>query len=813
MKLVSLELKNFRQYLDSRIAFSDGVTGIIGPNGSGKTTILEAVAWALYGSPAVRGTNDTIRARASEGGAKVSVRLVFELSGSLYTVTRTLDASGRNSTAVLEVDGRPLRSGVNEVSDAVQRLLRMDYRAFFTSFFTAQKELDFMSQMDPRARAAMISRMLGYDRLLQARDKANTEKLALQKEIEGLKQGLVEEDELKKRLEEGKRAVEQAKAGLETAQADSESARADLEKLKPVKELSDQKATRHGELIHTLELVSADLARSEERLEKLEAERLELERKQAELDSLADKLKEYEEARDEYRKLAELQKHEGARQKLLGQISALENELEGLNRRLEGLSAARRRVERAGIALREGEDQLRKADERIRSERERLVAFEQGLIAQAEQLRLLKSDVEEKKARIEQAGEDGACPTCERPLKGELPKVLKGFEAHADEIASQLLQIESRKKELEAEAASLKALECERAQLSQAVDSLRLEKAAADAALGEIEKLSPGIAERTAMLRQAQEQLAAIPRGFDQERFRLLREKGEELRESREKAVGLKAALERRPAVDSEITEIKQSIESKREAAEQAKQSLRELAFSPEDHEKLTKEFEAVRNRAGEAALAVERRKGELAAAQAVLDAAKRDEAQNKSRRATVEAKQSERLHVDALAKAFDALRNQLNERIRPELESAAGELLSTITDGRYNVLEINGDYVPVIRDDGEPKPVISGGEEDVLNLALRLAISQMIADRANQSFSLLILDEVFGSLDESRRDNVVALLQNLKNRFEQIMLITHIEAIHEAVDNCLWVRFDERTKTSRLTEQFDDPELLAAGA
>jgi exonuclease SbcC len=77
-----------------------------------------------------------------------------------------------------------------------------------------------------------------------------------------------------------------------------------------------------------------------------------------------------------------------------------------------------------------------------------------------------------------------------------------------------------------------------------------------------------------------------------------------------------------------------------------------------------------------------------------------------------------------------------------------------------------------------------------------------MIADRAGQSFSLLVLDEVFGSLDDVRRDNVVNLLQNLKNRFEQIILITHVESIHDAVDSCLWVAFDERTKTSSLVEK-----------
>jgi len=89
---------------------------------------------------------------------------------------------------------------------------------------------------------------------------------------------------------------------------------------------------------------------------------------------------------------------------------------------------------------------------------------------------------------------------------------------------------------------------------------------------------------------------------------------------------------------------------------------------------------------------------------------------------------------------------------------------------------------------------VISGGEEDVANLSLRLAISQMVAERAGQPLSLLVLDEVFGSLDEDRRANVVALLRRLADRFPQVVLITHIESVRESVDRVMRVRVDPRS-------------------
>jgi exonuclease SbcC len=79
-------------------------------------------------------------------------------------------------------------------------------------------------------------------------------------------------------------------------------------------------------------------------------------------------------------------------------------------------------------------------------------------------------------------------------------------------------------------------------------------------------------------------------------------------------------------------------------------------------------------------------------------------------------------------------------------------------------------------------------------NLVLRLAISQMIAERSGQAFSLLVLDEIFGSLDDTRRHHVVELLRGLQDRFEQVILITHIESVRDGLDQVLEVRYDENT-------------------
>jgi len=104
--------------------------------------------------------------------------------------------------------------------------------------------------------------------------------------------------------------------------------------------------------------------------------------------------------------------------------------------------------------------------------------------------------------------------------------------------------------------------------------------------------------------------------------------------------------------------------------------------------------------------------------------------------------------------------------------------------------------------EDGVPKPVLSGGEEDVANLVLRLAISQLIAERAGQPLSLLVLDEVFGSLDESRRHHVLALLRRLGDRFPQVVLITHIEQVRDGLDRVIRVDYDAGRGTSTVRDE-----------
>lgn len=807
MKLISLEMQNFRQHLESRISFSDGLTGIIGSNGAGKSTILEALAWALYGAPAVRNKIDTVRSTASQGGAKVNVVLTFEINGSIYKVTRTLDSSGKSGNAFLEIDGKPVRSGVSDVTGAIAKLLGMDYQAFFTSFFTGQKQLEFMAALEGRARAVAISRMLGYDRLTKAREQANEDRKGLNREIEGLEKGLPDPEELKERKKSASEQLAVASKALEEVEKEYKASLEVVEALKPQKELSDQKARRHDEISRRLELDKADVQRMEARLAQLTAEAGELQAKQQELNSLKSDIERYQKAGEEYKELQKLAQYEKDRLRLSELISHLEEEIKRYNARAKQLVDSDEKHLRAVAAVEQAEKLLTEADKKIQALREERVSRLQSVDVQVKSLREQRIEVEQRKAQIATQGVEGKCPTCERALADELPKVLANFDTQVAEIDQKIAALTTERQSAEGMQFEISGAEANRNTLNLQIEQLRKTRQDADRLVMERNSVSKEIEDREGKLTELRNELAELPEGFDEARFKELQSLGEQLRPVWEKALGLRSVLKRVPDVQKESDELTAMLASKKQQVDEADKALVELAFSGEEHEALTRKFDESSYKLNESAVQLERRRGDVNTARAVLAQVEREEESLKTRLEELKNKRVERLYLETLGQAFDKFRADLNDRIRPELEAIASELLSMMTDGRYNVLEVNDSYQAVIVDDGERKPVISGGEDDIVNLAMRLAISQMIAQRSGQSFSLLVLDEVFGSLDDVRRNNVVSLLQNLKNRFEQIILITHVDSIHDSVDNCVWVEFDEKTKTSRLTER---TELMA---
>jgi exonuclease SbcC len=268
--------------------------------------------------------------------------------------------------------------------------------------------------------------------------------------------------------------------------------------------------------------------------------------------------------------------------------------------------------------------------------------------------------------------------------------------------------------------------------------------------------------------------------------------------------------LEREPQLKLEQTRIAQDLMRVQSTLGTLRTRRTQISFTEKDFNDLKADYDRVRLELQESKVAAARAQEQVSGATAALAAAQEAAEELKKKVAELDVLQTDRRMHDELDRAFSDLRTDLNFQLRPELSELASAFLSELTDARYTEMELDDQYNIVILEDGIQKPVLSGGEEDLANLVLRLAISQMIAERAGQSFSLLILDEVFGSLDEARRFNVVELLRGLQDRFEQVILITHIEPVREGLDRVINVGYDPDRGCSVVTESEVDATVVS---
>ena len=801
MRLNSLRLQNFRQHVDSYITFDVGLTGIIGENGSGKTTILEAIAWALYGQDAARGKKETIRSLRAGAGARVKVELDFELGGHRYRVERGL------TSAELYLDGAdvPLANSLTSVTEVLRRRLGMSREEFFNTYFTGQKELDVMASMAPAERAQFLSRVLGYERLRVAQRLVKDKARIIAAEAAGLRIALPDAANVERVLAESAARLAQANERASASAVWRDRATADMADIVPRWLAAQQERDQLQEALSELRVAESEAAGYARDAERIGRDLAEVVAADEELQRLAEELQPLAHLSGELAALDQLAQNDGRRQALLDTERALDEEVNRLRERRARIETAPTLEEGVTLELEQMRAMLELIEGELEAKRTEWVRDRQEAETKRAALREQYTEVKEHRERIVSAGEDGECPTCERPLHGNYRTVLDDFDEKMESLIADGKYFTSRIEQLVDMPADVRELDERRRTTFDETDKLVRRLAKVQLAVQELTGLMRDLHAREQRLTQVRADRETISGHYDATRHAAARKELDRLRPLDARATRLATQIERRPVLESERDRAAVGLASahSRVAILSARRDV--LSFSEQSYAELRQRHDAAAAELRSAELDAVAATGEAAGANAAVVRAEQSLQDLKRVRGQLDALDRQRRLHDELDRAFTDLRTDLNGQLRPEMSELASAFLTELTDARYDELELDEGYNLTVIEDGIPKPVISGGEEDIANLCLRLAISQMIAERAGQSFSLLILDEVFGSLDESRRDNVVALLRGLQDRFEQVILITHIEQVRDGLDRVIAVRYDEETGTSVVTQVTPD--------
>jgi exonuclease SbcC len=493
------------------------------------------------------------------------------------------------------------------------------------------------------------------------------------------------------------------------------------------------------------------------------------------------------------------------------ELDRLEREAQAADRRrdLSGqLKEVARQIDRTDARIRD----LRDVDQHRQSSEQELAAAHAALKqAQADEEQVRTAWVQDKQdaqtklthARdqykelrvhrqgIQQAGPDGTCPTCLRPLGTEYEAVLGTLSRQLEELELNGKYYSQRVEQLGGEPDDVREAEARSRSAAARVEAMVQQAARVRERVRDRDELARELKRLLERRSSLDREIAALPDRYDADRHEAVRIelRGLEPTIVLEAALRVQADRAERLVADAEAAD--RELTERETRLQQLAAAIVDAGFSEEAFVQARERYQAAERAVRDTELELSTVRGDVRAAEQLVEVAERRLSERSARAARLaELKTDLRLHEE-LDRAFGDIRTDLNAQMRPEVSEIASAFLTELTNGRYHELELDEEYQILVMEDGLAKPVISGGEEDVANLVLRLAISQMVAERAGQPLSLLVLDEVFASLDEERREHVLALLRHLGDRFPQVVLLTHVEAMRAGVDRSLRVSFD----------------------
>ncbi len=860
---LSLSLQGFLSYRSPvQIDFSTfDLACISGHNGAGKSSLLDAITWVLFG---VARKRDESLVNAQSNAAEVV--LTFGYENNIYRVQRTLP---RGKTTLLEFhilqnNGTKLQNSnslstpeprttnfeyriaknsvwkaltertLRETQARIEETLRLDYDTFVNASFFLQGKADQFTQQRPTDRKRILGSILGLEIWDVYRENAAGQRKTHEAQIAMLDGQLSEilaelnEEAARKehlkalqaelnRLSKSRAAQEAALENTRKIAATLAGQRKMVETLarqldatqRRLDDLRNRIAARRKECVQLGEVIG----RAPE-IETAYKAWLQAREDVGYWDEIAARFREQEKSRQG--PLAEIN---AARAALLQERTSLERQYQAIQSQQAEMESLKPEIDGLNRELASSQAQL---EQRAELDGALQTARQQQAEARAENPRL-KAEMEELKERINRlvTVEGAACPLCGQPLNpADRERLIDELNQQGKDMGDRYRANQNLLREADE---IVRGLEEQIRMLSKA-ETERL------ATTEKISRLSARLEAGGKMLQDWQAQgavdLTQVTTLLEQESF----------------CAEARASL---ALVDAELTAIGYDVgahDAARKAETQGRQAdagLRELesaqaALAPLERELAEMEKQLISQQAEATQQQVEYDSAAvtLAAAEAQapdLRLAERDllaaQEQENNLRLEVGAAQQKvsvladlkkrRKLLDAdretharlvgqyrqLEKAFgkDGVPALLIEQALPQIESKANEILERLSGGNMSVQFVTqAQYKDKRRDDVKETldiqirdgaglrdyEMYSGGEAFRVNFAIRLALSEVLAQRAGARLQTLVIDEGFGSQDTQGRQRLVEAINLVRRDFAKILVITHIDELKDAFPN-----------------------------
>lgn len=750
MRIYRIFLRNYRVFEHPlEIEIPSGLVGIYGPNGAGKSYFIESIPWVLYGRS--RTSIPDIRTSGTESDCEAEIE--FEHDEHLVKIRRTISPRGLVKARGW-MDNELISDGVKETNRFTQSTLGMDVDAFRASVFAEQKQVAAFSDSIPSERQKLVLSLLGIVPLDKARDLARTD---FRNKIDQLKLA---------------RATLPSSEGLLQQRGEL------LDQLARINIQSESSLAR-------IEKVTSELGFLEDefrRLEKIKRQREQIlavgKEKRRFYDQLLTQIAKIDDSR---KKLSELKSLVEKRSVDPGVLESLKIEISQLTLQIQ----ATEDIVKVQSRLKElinnsGCDSIEHLEAKTEEISIQIIEVNSELEHLSEQISRKKFEAQatgEKVGRtkaqldsLNQLGRESVCPTCGQ-LLGD------AFQSHFIEEMGRYEILEAQLVELERE---IRTLEENRRELQERHQQLKLRVDRNQRSLIEYSMMAQQVKEFRSQLEDLPaakahlSHLQAVLDGQAKEYERILRWEVE---------------IKQLSDTVSAAYEVENNAELLAQELDELRNELSKLNFDEQRFEKVQSQFQKLAETVATAKEQQNQINLERMQLQGSVEKVEALIGQISDSRAAIDQAEAETDTLGRVADYLSEFRKSVISAMGPRLATVAASIFADLTESEYDLLDVDVDSWQIrISDRGSSYDLgrFSGSERDLANLAFRIAISEQIGSSFGQQVGLLVLDEVFGPLDDLRKVTLLSALDGLKSRFNQVMVVTHGSEIKEQMPGAI---------------------------